>query len=110
MSFAKNLFEVGGIEAIVGASADDPAEIRAAFERSGAQLVCICASDPTYVEHAVAVAAELRSADPARLYVAGKPRGMEQELAAAGVDEQIFAGGDVVTTLRTALDTIGAPS
>ena len=110
VSFAKNLFEVGGIEGIVGNGSTDPAEIRRAFEASGARLVCICASDPTYAEHAVAVAGELRAADPARVYLAGRPRGMEQELADAGVDEQIAAGGDVVTTLRTALDTIGAPS
>jgi hypothetical protein len=35
---------------------------------------------------------------------------MEQELADAGVDEQIASGGDVVATVRTALDSIGAPS
>ena len=110
ISFAKNLFEAGGIEGIIGDGSIDPAEIRQAFESSGARLVCICASDPTYAEHAVAVATELKAAEPARIYLAGKPRGMEQELADAGVDEQIAAGGDIVTTLRTALDTIGAPA
>jgi methylmalonyl-CoA mutase len=110
VSFSRNLFEVGGIAAIVGDGSTDPAEIRAAYERSGARLACICASDATYADHAVAVATELRAAGPARLYLAGMPRGMEQELADAGVDEQIAAGGDVVATVRTALDSIGAPS
>ena len=81
-----------------------------AFEASGAALVCICASDPVYADHAVAVTAELAAASPARIYLAGRPRGMDDELADAGVDEQIAAGGDIVATLRTALDTIGAPS
>lgn len=110
VSFAKNLFESGGIEAIVGSGSSDPAEIRRAFESSGARLVCLCASDASYAEHAVAVATELASADPARTYLAGRPQGMQEELADAGVDEQIAAGGDIVNTLRTALDTIGAPS
>ena len=110
VAFARNLFEAGGIEAIVGDSSDDPIAIRQAFEASGAALVCICASDPVYADHAVAVTAELAAASPARIYVAGRPRGMDDELADAGVDEQIAAGGDIVATLRTALDTIGAPS
>ncbi len=110
VAFARNLFEAGGIEATVGDSSDDPTAIRQAFEASGAALVCICASDPVYADHAVAVTAELAAASPARIYLAGRPRGMDDELADAGVDEQIAAGGDIVTTLRTALDTIGAPS
>ncbi len=110
VAFARNLFEAGGIEAIVGDSSDDPIAIRQAFEASGAALVCICASDPVYADHAVAVTAELAAASPARIYLAGRPRGMDDELADAGVDEQIAAGGDIVATLRTALDTIGAPS
>jgi methylmalonyl-CoA mutase len=110
VSFAKNLFEAGGIDAVVGDSSDDPTAIRTAFEASGAALVCICASDPTYADHAVAVATELAAASPARMYLAGRPRGMDDALAAAGVNEQIVAGGDIVATLRTALDTIGAPS
>jgi methylmalonyl-CoA mutase len=110
VSFAKNLFEAGGIEAIVGDSSDDPTAIREAFEASGAALVCICASDPVYADHAVAVSTELAAASPARTYLAGRPRGMEAELAASGIDEQIAVGVDIVATLRTALDTIGAPS
>jgi methylmalonyl-CoA mutase len=110
VSFAKNLFEVGGIAAVIGDGSTDPAEIRSAFEHSGAKLVCICASDPVYAEHAAAVAAELKATGPARLYLAGKPRGMDQELADAGVDEQIAAGDDVVAVVRTALDAIGASS
>ena len=108
VTFAKNLFEVGGIEALVGESLTDPGQIRAAFDTSGAALVCLCASDAVYAELAVAVATEIGQANPARLYLAGRPKDMEQALAAAGVDEQIAAGGDVVAVLRTALDTIGA--
>lgn len=108
VTFAKNMFEVGGIEAVVGESLSDPAQIRQAYERSGARLVCICAGDTVYGELGVAVAKELHAAGPARLYLAGRPKGMEQALAEAGVDEQISAGGDVVAAVRTALDTIGA--
>ncbi|MCU1364445.1 MAG: mutA, partial [Ilumatobacteraceae bacterium] len=59
VTFAKNLFEVGGIEGIVGESTTDPAAIRTAYEQSGASLVCICSSDTIYAELAVTVANEL---------------------------------------------------
>lgn len=109
VSFAKNFFEAGGIAAVVADATTDGAELRRAFEASGADLACLCASDATYADFAVAALAALRAADPARLYLAGRPKGMADDLAAAGVDEQIAVGTDVVSTVRTALDTIGAP-
>lgn len=109
VSFTRNLFEVGGFETIVSTSTLDADELRQSLDRSGAQLACICGSDAVYADHAVATAGAL-AGGPRRLYLAGRPRGMDDDLARAGVDEQLVAGGDVVATLRTALDTIGAPS
>ena len=106
--FARNLFEVGGIRAIVSDGHTDAAAVCDEFVASGASLVCVCASDSTYADLAVAVVETLRTTDPARIYLAGRPKDMDDSLAAAGVDEQIVAGGDVVGSVRRALDAIGA--
>lgn len=105
-TFAKNMFEVGGIRAVSTDGFEDPAEAAAAFAASGAPVACICSSDDRYREQAVAVAHALRSlsAPPQRLYLAGKPTGLEDELEAAGVDELIVAGADVLDVLSRALD------
>lgn len=110
-TFAKNLFEVGGIEAIVPEGFETPDEAAAAFTASGARLACICSSDDRYKEQAVAVAHALiaTSSPPARLFVAGKPADITDELTAAGVDEFIVAGLDIVdflTRTHDLLDTL----
>ena len=48
----------------------------------------------------------LAAAGPARLYLAGRPAGLDEALAAAGVDEQLAAGGDVLDVLTRALDLL----
>ena len=45
-TWGRNLFEAGGIEALDHGGFDDVAAVTAAFQASGADLVCICGSDP----------------------------------------------------------------
>lgn len=112
VTFSKNLFEVGGIRAVVSDPITDPAAAAAAFAASGARLACICSSDDVYRELAAPVAAALRAADrpPQRLYLAGRPSGLDDELRAAGVDEHIVAGCDVLAVLDGALDLLEGAS
>ncbi len=107
-TFARNLFEAGGIRAVTseaGATTGDtdPAQIAADAVASGARLACLCSSDQLYAEHAVAVAAALRDAGIARVYLAGRPGDERAELEAAGVDEFVHVGCDVLGVLRRAL-------
>jgi methylmalonyl-CoA mutase len=105
-TFARNLFEVGGIRAVVGSGYDSVDTAVQAFTASGARLACICSDDATYAELAVDVDSALAALAPARLYLAGRPKGLEDGLRSAGVDELLVAGGDVLSTLTRALDLL----
>ena len=100
--FAKNFFEVGGIEAITSDGFADTNAMIAAFKGSGATLACLCSSDKIYAREAVAAAKALRSAGARHVYLAGRPGELETALKGAGVGSFIYVGCDVLATLTTA--------
>lgn len=109
-TWSKNFFEAGGIRAVTNdgfASLDD---LLAAFAASGAEAAVICSSDAVYAEQAIAAATALKAKGPKLLALAGKPAEAEFKAAleAAGVDTFIHLGVDVVATLSSALDKLGA--
>lgn len=101
-TFAKSLFEAGGIEAIDGEGFSDPAALAAAFKASGAQLACLCSSDAIYADHAVAAAKALQAAGARHIYLAGRPGDREADFRAGGIDEFVVAGGNALATLEAA--------
>jgi len=101
-TFAKSLFETGGIEAIDSEGFADPAALTAAFKTSGAALACLCSSDKVYAQRAEAAAKALQTAGAQHIYLAGRPREHETALRSAGVSEFIFAGGDALAVLEEA--------
>jgi methylmalonyl-CoA mutase len=72
----------------------------AAFKASGATLACLCSSDAIYEAEAVEAARALAGA--AHIYLAGRPRGQEAVLKAAGVGTFVYVGCDVLATLAAA--------
>ncbi|MFF0577652.1 methylmalonyl-CoA mutase subunit beta [Streptosporangium saharense] len=101
-SFAANLFNAGGVATLTGpvsAAGADPAAIAAAFVASGARIACLCSSDRLYGEHAEAVAAALREAGAAKVWLAGRGD-------YAGVDATLHAGCDALGVLRTTFDDL----
>jgi methylmalonyl-CoA mutase len=105
--FAKNFFEAGGIEAATNdgfAGADD---MIAAFKASGAKLACLCSSDKVYQAQAVDAANALRAAGARHIYLAGRPGELEAALKSAGVQDFVYAGCDVLGTLRAAQRQLG---
>ena len=99
-TFAKNFFEIAGVEALGNDGFDSPVAAAAAFAASGATLACICSSDAVYVERAEATARALHDAGAARVYLAGRHE-------APLVDEYVFTGCDTLATLTRALDALG---
>ncbi|MFE5596052.1 methylmalonyl-CoA mutase family protein [Streptomyces sp. NPDC056549] len=91
LTFAANLFQAGGIEAVTEGT----------FEESGAPEACLCSSDALYEEKAEATAEELRAAGAGHVLLAGRPASY------AGVDTYVFAGCDAVALLSTTLDRMG---
>ena len=105
-SFAKNLFEAGGIEAVSG-NGGDRAALLEAYKAAGAGLACLCSTDKIYEKEAAAMAAALKAAGAKHLYLAGRPGERESALQAAGVQSFVYEGCDVLATLRGAYDILG---
>ena len=101
-TFARSLFEAGGIAAIEGKGAPEPTTLAADYTASGAALVCLCSSDKVYATDAIAAARILRAAGARHIYLAGRAGEHEAEWRAAGIDAFIFAGGDAVRILEDA--------
>jgi methylmalonyl-CoA mutase len=99
-TFAKSFFETGGVETIDSAGFTDPAALAAAFKASSASLACLCSSDKVYADQAAAAARALQAAGAKHIYLAGRPGAQEAALRAAGVNDFVFAGGDVLAMLR----------
>jgi methylmalonyl-CoA mutase len=101
-TFAKSFFESGGIEALDTEGFADSAALAEAFKGSGAPLVCICSSDKVYAGLAAAAATALQAAGARYIYLAGRPGEQEGALRAAGVNDFVFAGGNVPAFLQKA--------
>ncbi len=99
--FAKNVFEAGGIEAII----HDGGDLTVGFAISGAKLVCLVSSDALYAEQAVTGAKAL-APKATKIYLAGRPGELEASLKQAGVSGFIFAGCDLVEILSDALSQV----
>ncbi|MFG2639868.1 methylmalonyl-CoA mutase family protein [Streptomyces sp. NPDC048370] len=89
-TFAANLFQAGGIEAVTGGT----------FEESGASEACLCSSDALYEEQAEERARELRTGGAGHVFLAGRP-------GPYAVDTYVFAGCDAVAVLAATLDRMG---
>ena len=106
VGFAREVFEAGGIEAIVDAGDCPAAESAARFAASGARLACLCGTDEAYAAEASAFAAALKAKGAARVWLAGKPAD-EAAMRAGGLDDFLFAGADQIATLERALRAAG---
>jgi methylmalonyl-CoA mutase len=103
-TFAKNLFEAGGIEAVTGNGFASTEDMVQAFEASGAKLACLCSSDKIYASDAAEAAKALAAAGAKHIYLAGKPGDHRQALEQAGVGTFLYQGCDTLATLKNAHD------
>ncbi len=108
-TFAKNVFEAGGIEAVQGPGATDPETAVAAYRGSGAAIACLCSDDATYATLAGPVAEALAAAG-ASVLLAGRPKDAEADLRAAGVSRFIFDGMNVLECLEALHADLDTPA
>lgn len=119
-TFAKNFFEAGGLEAITfdpspreavgrgeepAAPKTDLGTLIAAFKASGAKLACLCSTDAVYEREAAEAAKALAAAGTIHIYLAGRPKTVDT-FESAGVGTFIYAGCDVLATLKAAHDML----
>lgn len=105
--FAKNLFEVAGIETRLGPANADVDQAGAAFDAGSTCVACICSSDARYGTDGAELAATLSAAGASRIYLAGRPGDLIDQLTAAGVTHTITAGSDARATLADLLEHLG---
>lgn len=104
-TFARNLFEAGGIVAMANdgfARPDGSTDLAAmadAFQTSDAAMACLCGTDDAYEAEAVSAANALLAAGCNRLIMAGRPGALADALEQAGVRGYIYLGCDVVAAL-----------
>jgi methylmalonyl-CoA mutase len=96
LMFTSNLLAAGGVATVAG-SAD-------AYDASATPVAVICSSDERYAEAAAETARALKTRGARHVYLAGKPGEREAELKAAGVDDFIVAGEDMVARLASILE------
>jgi methylmalonyl-CoA mutase len=101
-SFAKSLFEAGGIEAVEG----DGDNLAKRFKESGAKLACLCSSDKVYAKEAEAAAKALTQAGAKRIYLAGQAGPNEAAFEQAGIGSFLHQGCDTLAILSAAYDEI----
>lgn len=101
-SFAKSLFEAGGIEAVEGSGHN----LVKRFKDSGAKLACLCSSDKVYAGEAESTAKALLAAGAKRVYLAGQPGSNCQAWEAAGISTFLQQGCDTLAILSAAYDEI----
>jgi methylmalonyl-CoA mutase len=100
VAFMREWLEAGGIEPVYDGEAGTPDAAAGRLKASGASLACLCGDDAAYAARGEAFAAAIKAAGAKGLSLAGHPSEAEAALRAAGVDEFIFAGGDVVAGLQ----------
>lgn len=102
-TWMSNLLAAGGIDVITG----PPEELSA----SGLGVACICSSDPIYEDAAEDAARSLAQQGAKHILLAGKPGDMEEQLKAAGVQQFVRAGQNVLTLLdELSMLAVGDPS
>ena len=109
-TFSKNFFEAGGIQALGNDGFAEPAAAADAFKASGARIAILCGSDGLYETAAVPFATALKAAGVEHLFLAGNPGERRAEYEAAGIDEFISIGGDVLAVLKATLARLGVAS
>jgi methylmalonyl-CoA mutase len=111
VAFARGVVEAVGLESVVAAgsvaSADD---VQAEFASSAAMAGVICGTDRSYASDAAGVAAALKQAGCELVLLAGRPAEHADALRAAGVDDFVFQGADIVAVMERVLHRAGVPS
>ncbi len=105
-TFAKNFFEAGGIETVGSAGSLTIDDAIAAYKVTGVSIAVICGTDKQYTEMGAELAAALKGAGCTRLYLAGKPSNAT-DVEAAGIDESIYMGCDVIEAVQRAYRALG---
>jgi methylmalonyl-CoA mutase len=103
-SFAKSLFEAGGIEAVEGRGDN----LLKGFRESGAPIACLCSSDKGYASEAASAAEALIRSGAKHVYLVGKPGEHAKAREDAGIGTFVYQGCDTLGLLQNVYERLGA--
>ncbi|MAT29784.1 MAG: methylmalonyl-CoA mutase [Sandaracinus sp.] len=107
LTWVRNVLAAGGIETVVVEGVEDVAGATEAMGETEAELAFICGADARYPEAAGELAAGLKAKGARVVLLAGKPKGeLAEELPKKGVDGFLFAGDDLLESLRRVLRAV----
>ena len=106
-AFAKNFFEVGGIEGLTNEGFAKVAALPDAFKASGAPIACLCSSNDIYASEVEPATAILKKSGAKAVFLAGSAGKNEAAWRKAGIDDFIYAGCNVLTALQQVHATLG---
>ncbi|MFW2388929.1 MAG: hypothetical protein ACN4G0_11365, partial [Polyangiales bacterium] len=109
-TWAQNLLAAAGIGAATNDGFDDMNGMAAAWKDSSTTAAVVCGNDKDYTEMLEPAVAALKKAGCPVVLVAGRPGDAESALRELGVDEFIFVGTDVLSTMTRVLDSMGVES
>jgi methylmalonyl-CoA mutase len=98
-TFAKNLFEAGGIATVTLGPDPDIGALAGAYRAGGAGGACLCSSDAVYAERGAEALGALAAARAGPVVLAGHPGDARAAYAAAGATHFVHVGIDAVATL-----------
>ncbi|MEI2384556.1 methylmalonyl-CoA mutase family protein [Breoghania sp. JC706] len=107
VTWAKNFFEAGGIVTEASEALSDGASAGYAFRKANATIACLCSSDALYAEQGAEIAAALKKAGAAHVYIAGRPADADGALEKAGVELAFYEGCDVLGALQAIHASLG---
>ena len=90
-TWMSNLLASGGIDVVTGSPAD--------LSASRLTIACVCSSDAVYADEAESAVRALAEQGAQRIMLAGKPGKLEDRLTAAGVQQFVHSGQNVLTLL-----------
>ena len=104
LTWTQNLLAAAGFEAWSSAEAHDVASATTALTQRPADLAVIVSADARHAEEATELASALKAKGAVLVLVAGKPAPeVAESLRKRGVDDLLFVGDDVLSTLSRAL-------
>jgi methylmalonyl-CoA mutase len=97
-NFARNFFEAGGIEAVIGTPSD--------YRATQTAIACLCSSGKASERELASAAAAIKRSGARHIYFTGRIPAQEVMLRAAGVQTFIDQGSDALATLNAAYDIL----
>lgn len=104
-TFARNFFEVAGLEAVMPESVLTPESVAAEFRKSGARIACLASSDDGYAEGAKQTSEALAKTSCKLAFIVCRS-GIDPAWEVTGISEAVTPRVDALAVLERAVNAV----